>query len=68
LRNGPSWCSNPRVRLRCECGSGRPAFWLVEARGQNLQVCANCMRDVWLEELDLWEQALKEARAEEGVA
>jgi hypothetical protein len=64
LRDGPSWRQNPRFRLSCECGSERPAIWLIEVGDRKRNACYACKRRVWFEELDAWELALHAARSQ----
>jgi len=64
LRDGLAWRYNRRCRLRCECGSGRPTLFLIEAGDRNREVCGDCSLAVWFEELNLWELRLAEFRSE----
>ena len=45
------WCSNPRWKLRCECGSGRPSvFLIITGDGDKLPCCYACLREMWARE------------------
>ena len=41
---------NPRSKLSCECGSGRPTIWQIVTRdARKLDCCIDCVDGVWAE-------------------